>query len=105
VEINVPKETVDALQALAASEQASLFAVMETSFAIILHLATGEPDIVVGTNPAARPHPSLQDAAGLFGVSLPLRHQLSKEHTFSVALAEDGMPSWPPSSIRLCRSK
>jgi amino acid adenylation domain-containing protein len=75
-------ETVDAARRLARAEDATLFMVLLSAFAVILHRATGCDDLVIGTDIANRNRSETEDLIGLFVNQLALRGDLSGNPTF-----------------------
>ena len=61
------------VRARAATEQASLFSVLTAALAVVLHRATGEADLLIGTAVANRDAPGTRDAIGFFANTVPLR--------------------------------
>ncbi|XWN30017.1 MAG: non-ribosomal peptide synthase/polyketide synthase [Devosia sp.] len=88
IEVDVPVATVGFLKILAAKEQVTLFAVLETALAITLYAASGSAEQMIATNPAARPSAQFEATAGLFGVSLPIRHRFDPSQSLSQVLQQ-----------------
>jgi amino acid adenylation domain-containing protein len=76
----------DLLQRLARDRRTTLFAVLETAFAALLHRYSGATDIAVGTPVANRDHPATAGLVGCFVNTVVLRHDLSGAPTFAAAV-------------------
>jgi len=72
---------------LAASSGATLYAVLLTAFAALLHRHTGRGDLLVGAPAAGRTRPGLEEVAGHFVNLLPVRADLSGDPAFGELLA------------------
>ena len=77
----LPAEASRAVQARAAAEQASLFSVLTAALAVVLHRATGEADLLIGTAVANREAPGARAAVGFFANTVPLRIRVDGEAT------------------------
>ncbi|MEM9174954.1 MAG: amino acid adenylation domain-containing protein, partial [Myxococcota bacterium] len=86
VRFALPRETRDALQALAQSEGTTLFMTLLAAFAVALHRVTGETDLAIGTPVANRDHPDVEDLIGLFVNTLVLRVDLAGDPAFEALL-------------------
>ncbi len=71
-----PPDSQTAWRTLPSSER---FAAAIASVAAVLHLASGQTDVVIGTPLSGRDRPELQDQVGLFLNLLPLRLQLTPD--------------------------
>ena len=80
-------ELSTALADLGRREGATLFMVLLAAFQALLHLATGEEDLLVGTNTANRDQPGVDRLIGLFVNDLALRGDLSGRPSFRELLA------------------
>jgi amino acid adenylation domain-containing protein len=69
----LPADASRALRARAAAEQATLFSVLTAALAAVLHRATGETDLLIGTAVANRDAPGARDAVGFFANTVALR--------------------------------
>ncbi|MEM7356085.1 MAG: condensation domain-containing protein, partial [Acidobacteriota bacterium] len=78
IEVSVRRE----LARLAQSENASLFMVFLALFDVLFHQASGQQDIVVGSNLANRNRGEVEDLIGCFINSVVLRSDLSGNPTF-----------------------
>jgi amino acid adenylation domain-containing protein len=72
-------EASERVRALAAGEQASVFSVLLAALAVVLHRATGEADLLIGTAVAHRDAPGAEAAAGFFAGTVPLRVRVDDE--------------------------
>ena len=79
------KESIkNRLQMLADLNQGTTYMILLTGVYCLLHLYSGEEDIIIGTNTSGREHPQLQNLVGYFVNVLPLRVNIKKHDTFSV---------------------
>ncbi|HEX2081070.1 MAG TPA: amino acid adenylation domain-containing protein [Longimicrobium sp.] len=69
------------VRALAEAEQATRFSVLLAAAAAVLHRATGEDDLLIGTAVANRDAPGAEAAAGFFANTVPLRVRVDAEAT------------------------
>ncbi|MFC5743625.1 non-ribosomal peptide synthetase [Dyella tabacisoli] len=76
------KELSEGLQALARSEQATLFMVLLAAYQLLLSRLTGQQDIVVGSPIAGRTHRQTENLIGFFVNTLVLRTQLDAGMNF-----------------------
>ncbi|MEM9385010.1 MAG: amino acid adenylation domain-containing protein [Pseudomonadota bacterium] len=79
----VDARVADALDRLAAQEQASLFMVCLAAFSLLLGREGDSDDIVVGTDVAHRTHTAAEKLIGFFVNVLPLRTDLAGRPTFA----------------------
>jgi amino acid adenylation domain-containing protein len=79
VPLELPRELVAALGALARSEGATLFMTVLAGFLGLLRRTTGAEDLLVGTPTAHRLRPETEDLVGFFVNSLALRVDASGE--------------------------
>jgi amino acid adenylation domain-containing protein len=63
----------------AAAEQASVFSVLLAAFAVVLHRATGEEEMLIGAAVANREAPGAEAAVGFFTGTVPLRMRVEDE--------------------------
>jgi non-ribosomal peptide synthetase component F len=71
------------LRRLGKESRASLFSVLLAAVSVLLHQATGQRDLVVGTPFAGRSHPDLEDQVGLYVNTLALRNRLREDEPFA----------------------
>jgi amino acid adenylation domain-containing protein len=76
------RQTTDALKALGAEEDASLFMVLFAGLQVLLHSYTGQLETVLSTPVANRHLREFEDAIGLFVSDILLRTDLSGDPTF-----------------------
>jgi len=88
ISFSLSREETNRLDALAASEGATLFMLILAVFDILLAKLSGNEDIVVGTPAAARQHADLQQVMGMFVNTLPLRNYPAGTKTFRIFLQE-----------------
>ncbi len=81
--IDLPSETVAALQTLAAQHQVSMLMVLHAVTAVLLHRLGAGDDIVVGTPVAGRDEAALNDVIGFFVNTVVLRTDLSGNPSFA----------------------
>jgi amino acid adenylation domain-containing protein len=82
VERHLGVEVMSGVQALARSQDASVFMVLQAAFAVLLSRWSGETDIVIGTPVAGRLHPDVEGLIGFFVNTLVLRTDVSGDPTF-----------------------
>jgi aryl carrier-like protein len=85
---SIPQSELDALQALARREGATLFMVLLAGLATLLHRTTGAEDLIVGAPVANRHRPELDGVIGFFLNLLPLRLHPRADLTFRDLLSE-----------------
>lgn len=78
----VPAALVKRLDALAQSQNASLYMVLLAAFQLLLHRVTGSRDLLLGTDVAGREAAELEGLIGFFVNVLPLRSQLREGARF-----------------------
>ncbi|WP_194813675.1 non-ribosomal peptide synthetase [Nocardia sp. XZ_19_385] len=83
VECPIDAFTHRELHAIAGGNNASMFMVLHTALAVLLHRMTGTGDITVGTPIAGRGHPALDRMIGMFVNTLVLRAQVDPEAGFT----------------------
>jgi amino acid adenylation domain-containing protein len=79
-------QTTQALRALAATQDATLFMVLAAGFGLLLHRYSGQTDLCLGTPVANRVHPDLEPLIGFFVNSLVLRVDTSGDPPFTELL-------------------
>lgn len=77
LELVIPRERYQELQAFSHQEGGTLFMTLLTAFALTLYRYTHQEDILVGTLIAGRTHPELETIIGYFANTLALRVDLS----------------------------
>ncbi len=78
----IPRELMERVKALGREEQATLFMVLEASFAALLHRHTGQDDLLVGTPISQRTHSQTERLVGCFLNTVVLRSTFTEELTF-----------------------
>ncbi len=78
----LPAALVERLKALGRQDQATLFMLLEASFAVLLHRYTGQDDILVGTPITGRTHRETEPLVGNFINVVVLRTRFSERLTF-----------------------
>jgi amino acid adenylation domain-containing protein len=73
VAFELPAELSDRVRATAAAQQASVFSLLVAALAAVLHRATGEEEMLIGTVVANRERPGAEAAVGFFANTVPLR--------------------------------
>ncbi|MEV6135891.1 amino acid adenylation domain-containing protein [Nocardia sp. NPDC051990] len=73
---------------LARAENATMFMVVHTAFAVLLARLSGTDDIAIGTPVAGRGEAELDDVIGMFVNTLVLRSEVSGELSFGALLAQ-----------------
>ncbi len=89
VEVQVPGDVTARLDAVARSCDATLFMVLETAFAVLLHRLGGDEDLVIGTAVGGRPRLELERLIGFFANTVPLRHRFESGETFEDCLGRN----------------
>ncbi|HEX8246148.1 MAG TPA: condensation domain-containing protein, partial [Longimicrobium sp.] len=79
-------DALEALRALAARHDSTLFMVLLAGFTALLHRYSGETDVVVGTPIALRERPEFEGVIGLFVNTLALRVDLGGRPTVAELL-------------------
>lgn len=74
---------VSDLKRLSDMNQGTMFMTLLTGVYTLLHIYSGQKDIIIGTNSSGREHPQLQNQVGYFINSLPLRLEVEGDNTFS----------------------
>ena len=82
----LPAELSQRLQMLSQQEGVTLFMILLASLQILLWRYSGQEDIVVGTQVAARTRRELEKLTGLFTNTLPLRTNLAGNPSFQALL-------------------
>jgi amino acid adenylation domain-containing protein len=85
--LRVPPATADALRALAQHEGSTLFTVLLSAWTLLLHQATGQRDLLIGTPVRGRNLPEIETVMGFFVNALPLRLSLDPGRGFRDLLA------------------
>jgi non-ribosomal peptide synthetase component F len=85
-EYAVSDQVADALRQLARREGATLFMTLLAAFQTVLHLWSGQPDVVVGCPAAGRSHRSLEPLVGCFVNTLAVRCDLGGDPSFAELL-------------------
>src|SRR5207249_5729413 len=78
----LPAALVERLKALGRQDQATLFMLLEASFAVLLHRYTGQDDILVGTPITGRTHRETEPLVGNFINVVVMRTRFSERLTF-----------------------
>ncbi len=87
VEFALSPETSQALEELSRQEGVTLFMTLLSAFQSVLHLYSGQNDILIGTPIANRNHPEIEGIIGFFVNTLVMRGDLSGNPTFRQLLA------------------
>ncbi|HVK73992.1 MAG TPA: amino acid adenylation domain-containing protein [Kofleriaceae bacterium] len=80
--LSLPPETTAALTAIGLREGATLFMTLLSAWALLLHRATGQRELVIGTPVRGRNLPELETVMGFFVNALPLRLQVDPDRSF-----------------------
>jgi amino acid adenylation domain-containing protein len=81
-QVNLPDEQIAALKRLARANNATLYMVLLSAFAVLLKRYSGQPDVVIGSPIANRPEPQLEESIGFFVNSLVMRVHVDEEAVF-----------------------
>jgi amino acid adenylation domain-containing protein len=84
----LPPALTPAIQRLAKQEGATVFMTTLAAFGALMHLWSGEPDIVIGTPIANRTRPELEELIGFFANTLALLIEFTGTQTFRQLLAQ-----------------
>ena len=84
----LPAPLVERLKALGRQDQATLFMILEASFAALLHRYTGQDDILVGTPITGRTQRETEPLVGNFINVVVLRARFSERLTFHALLQQ-----------------
>ncbi|NIM11547.1 MAG: amino acid adenylation domain-containing protein [Candidatus Aminicenantes bacterium] len=84
----IDEERTVLLRQVASREEATLYIVLLTVYAIFLSKITGQEDIVIGTPIASRMHADLDHIIGMFANTLALRNFPGGQKSFSCFLRE-----------------
>jgi amino acid adenylation domain-containing protein len=82
-----PSELTAAVRELSRREGSTLYITLMTAFLALLHRATGQRDITLGTPVSLRDHSRLEDVIGLFVNTLALRAEVAPGASFRELLA------------------
>ncbi|MFZ2958257.1 MAG: amino acid adenylation domain-containing protein [Candidatus Ozemobacteraceae bacterium] len=85
---NAEKKLLEEIEALAASQGATLYMVLLAVFQTLLARYSGQEDIIVGSPAAGRTHSDLERVVGMFVNTLAVRCQPAMDKTFADFLAE-----------------
>ncbi|MFE5287459.1 amino acid adenylation domain-containing protein [Nocardia sp. NPDC056611] len=88
LEFRIDAGTHEALTALAAATDTSLFMVLHASLAVLLSRLAGTPDVLIGTAVAGRGEAALDDLVGMFVNTLALRTPVDPALGFRDFLAQ-----------------
>ncbi len=80
--VAVPADLRQPLEAIAHGEGATLFMALLAGFKSLLHLASGQEDLIVGTNVANRDRGEVEGLIGFFVNNLALRTNVSGDPSF-----------------------
>ncbi|MBN1204898.1 MAG: LLM class flavin-dependent oxidoreductase [Myxococcaceae bacterium] len=83
----LPRELVQRLEALGRSEGCTLYVVLATAWATLLHRYAGQEDFALGTIVASRERSELRQVVGFFANTLVLRCNLAGAPSFRELLA------------------
>ncbi|WP_440127536.1 amino acid adenylation domain-containing protein [Rhodococcus sp. SJ-3] len=86
VEFTVPAEQVDALRAIAAAHDATVFMAVHAAVAVWLSVWTSGRDIAIGTGTAGRDYPDLDALVGMFVGTVALRLDVDPTAPFTSLL-------------------
>ncbi|MCZ4521276.1 non-ribosomal peptide synthase/polyketide synthase [Rhodococcus ruber] len=85
--VDVPAHLHASLASLARANNASLFMVMQSAYALLLARLSGTTDIAIGAPVAGRGEPALDDLVGMFVNTLVLRTEVDPALTFEELLS------------------
>ncbi|WP_254846670.1 non-ribosomal peptide synthetase [Hymenobacter sp. CRA2] len=87
LQVPMPVATVQQLQGLARSQQATLFMGLLAAVNVLLYSQTGQEDIIIGSPVAGREHADLENQLGFYLNTLPLRTRFTGDAGFGELLA------------------
>ncbi len=79
----IPAELVEGIEAAAEQWDVTPFHIWLAAYHTLLHLMTGQEDLIVGTPIAGRFHPATETLVGMFVNTLPIRSRPSSELPFN----------------------
>lgn len=79
---HLPSDLYKEINQLCIEEDATLYMVTLTAYAVLLYKYTGQTDIVIGSPIANRTRTEIEDVIGLFVNTLPLRIKINEKATF-----------------------
>ncbi|WP_316227940.1 non-ribosomal peptide synthetase [Bradyrhizobium sp. SZCCHNR3015] len=79
----IPNDLRDSLIAFSAKEGVTLFMTSMAAFTVLLHRATGQNDILVGTPIAGRGRPEFENIIGCFVNTIVLRSKVNSQDTLA----------------------
>jgi amino acid adenylation domain-containing protein len=82
IPVVIEPSTHSQLLAVATRNGTTLFAAVQTAFAIFLSALSGERDVTVATSYARREHKQVQSMIGNFAIDVPLRLRIEPDDTF-----------------------
>ena len=82
----MPAACVEAMEAFCRERGCTPFMVLAAAYGAFLHRICGQDDVIIGTPLSSRPDPALEDVAGFFVNSLPLRLRLDPDQRFDALL-------------------
>lgn len=82
VDLRLPRECVDALNALGRRRGATLFMTLLAAYGVVLHRYSGDREVMIGTVLAGRTHPDLERLIGFFINTVALRVDFGGHPTF-----------------------
>ncbi len=88
VEVEVDAALLQSVKALAQSQEATLFMVLQATYALLLSRWSGEDDVVMGVPIAGRTRPEVEPLIGFFINTLVFRSTVSSSTTVSQWIAQ-----------------
>ncbi len=88
VSFHVPKSLLDRIDALARTQRSTPYMVWLSAFYALLHGASGQRDLIVGSPTAARSRSEYEPLIGMFSYPIALRAQLEPDASFTDLLAQ-----------------
>ncbi|MBP2000051.1 surfactin family lipopeptide synthetase A/fengycin family lipopeptide synthetase D [Paenibacillus shirakamiensis] len=80
--MQIPARLAEGIQVTAARWNVTPFHIWLAAYHTLLHLMTGQDDLIVGTPIAGRFHPAMESLVGMFVNTLPIRSRPSSELSF-----------------------
>ncbi len=84
----LPADLTGALKQLGAQHECTMFTLLLSGFAVLLHRLSGQDDLVVGIPAAAQVMDGVDDLVGHFANLLPVRQRIGERQAFTALLAD-----------------
>ncbi|MEO8334162.1 MAG: amino acid adenylation domain-containing protein [bacterium] len=88
VEASIGAEALPALRRIGRERDATLYMTLLAAFQSLLHLTSGDADVVVGSPVSGREHAEVEHTIGFFANTLPMRARFDAATTFDSLLSQ-----------------